>query len=801
MNLRRWERYSRPYSMGTMPKKNSLTLRRVLSLLLTYVMLCVGGGVIVAALFAPGVFLANETAKAVVPSLKVEGVDFDVTSLPQKSVMYASDGTTKIAEFYADNRTVVPLKKISKPMRQAVVAREDRRFFQHHGVDVQGVMRAFVQTFVKKGSMQGGSSLTQQYVKNVLSMQARESGDSIAQYHASEQTIARKVREMLIAVQMEKKYTKYEILQGYLNIAQFGNHNLYGVESAAKRYFNTTAAKLNVGQAATIAAITKNPARYDPSEDGNLKEAQNQRDIVLDLMLQEGYISQKQHDDAQSVPLKDMLDIQDVSSGCQVAGDAAFFCDYVTRQILKNKEFGETEAERSKLLSEGGLTIVTTMDVQANAAAMNAARETIPPDDPSGFEVAIAAVRPGTGEILAFGLNRTYDATDLAKTDSTRTAVNYAVDEADGGGWGFQVGSTWKPINLVAWMQKGKPINQVLRTSTVYNVANFSCNGYGFAGSWSVQNSGGGTVANESPLQGLVMSHNTTQGAMAQQIGLCSIADAAKSMGYHNSIQGKEDVYDSNSFQAPMTIGAVQASPLTMANVYATIAANGTECTPIAITKMTDQRGKSYKVPSANCHQTIDPQIAQTTAYAINQGVTTPGGNATDAQLANDRKTFAKTGTNEDTYMLTAGFVPQVSAFVAVGNAESPQSFNYKTINGVTRPTWYGMYIAEPAWKKFMQTYLDAAKIPIDNNYGNADPKYLTGNGSKTGSSNVSSGGVTYNRRTTTNNGTTNNGTTNNGAANNGAADNNGATTNNGGAADSSAANNNAANNNANTGN
>lgn len=163
--------------MGTMPKKNSLTLRRVLSLLLTYVMLCVGGGVIVAALFAPGVFLTNETAKAVVPSLKVEGVDFDVTSLPQKSVMYASDGTTKIAEFYADNRTVVPLKKISKPMRQAVVAREDRRFFQHHGVDVQGVMRAFVQTFVKKGSMQGGSSLTQQYVKNVLSMQARESGD------------------------------------------------------------------------------------------------------------------------------------------------------------------------------------------------------------------------------------------------------------------------------------------------------------------------------------------------------------------------------------------------------------------------------------------------------------------------------------------------------------------------------------------------------------------------------------------------------------------------------------------------
>ncbi len=192
------------------------------------------------------------------------------------------------------------------------------------------------------------------------------------------------------------------------------------------------------------------------------------------------------------------------------------------------------------------------MDVKANTAAMNAAREHHSAGhDPSGFEVAIASIKPGTGEVLGSASTASTTLPIVARTDSTKTSVNYAVDEADGGGWGFQVGSTWKPINMVAWMQNGKPINQVLRTSTSYNIASFSCNGYGFAGPWSVQNSGGGTVANESPLQGLVMSHNTTQGAMAQQIGLCSIADAAKSMGYHNSIQGKEDVYDSNSFQAP----------------------------------------------------------------------------------------------------------------------------------------------------------------------------------------------------------------------------------------------------------
>ena len=254
--------------MGPMPKKKSLTLQRVLVLLLAYIMLAVCGGVAASVLFVPGVIGANKAAKAVIPSLKVENVDFDVTSLPQKSTMYARDGSTVIATFYNQNRIVVPLKKISKTMQQAVVAREDRRFWTHAGVDVQGVMRAFVQTYLVKGSQQGGSSLTQQYVKNVLLLQAQEDNDPIAEYHASEETVARKLREMLIAVQMEKTYSKLEILQGYLNIAQFGR-GIYGVEMAARRYFSTTADKLDIVQAATIAAITKNPAAFDPSVESN----------------------------------------------------------------------------------------------------------------------------------------------------------------------------------------------------------------------------------------------------------------------------------------------------------------------------------------------------------------------------------------------------------------------------------------------------------------------------------------------------------------------------------------------------
>ena len=710
--------------MGHMPKKNSLTARRALALLLAYLTLCIAGGVVVSLMAMPAVFGANNAAKALAPSLTVEGIDFDVTSLPQKSTLYASDGKTVIASFYAQNREVVPIKNISVYMQRAVVAREDRRFFEHAGVDVQGVLRAFVQTYVAKGDTQGGSSLTQQYVKNVLMVKAREDDDPIAEYHASEDTVARKLREMLIAVQMEKKYSKYEILQGYLNIAQFGSGSLYGVEAAAKRYFNTTAANLSVVQAATIAAITKNPEKYDPSIEANQKTAEEQRNIVLDLMLQEKFITKTQHDQAKATPLKDTLNIQSVQQGCQVAGDAAFFCSYVTNQILNSKEFGNTAQARQKLLNEGGLEIYTTMDVNANNAAMKAARDTIPVDDPTGFEVTIAAVKPGTGEVLGFGINRIYDATDAAKTDPTRTSINYAVDQKDGGGIGFNVGSTWKPINMIAWMLQGHSINQSLRTYTSYANSSFNCSKFSGHGTWSLHNSEGGTVSQETPLQGLIKSHNTTQASMTQQIGLCAIADAAKTVGYHNAILGQEDVYSANSFNPPMIIGSVQASPLTMANVYATIAANGVECTPIAIKKVIKQNGKSVKVPSANCHQAIAPEIAQTTAYALNQGVLK--GEAKAAQLDNNRKTFAKTGTNEQTYMLTAGFVPnQVAAFVAVGNAEVQESFSGKTINGVSHGTWYGMYIASPAWKEFVDTYLAAINAPIDSDYGTPAEQYM----------------------------------------------------------------------------
>lgn len=485
--------------------------------------------------------------------------------------------------------------------------------------------------------------------------------------------------------------------------------------------------------------------------ESNQKASQRERNIVLDLMYQEEYISQKQRDEAKAKPLKDTLKLQDAQAGCSASGDAAFFCDYVTKKILNSKEFGKTIEERKKLLYEGGLDIYTTMDVNANSAAMKAARAAIPADDASKMEVMMAAIKPGTGEVLGFGINKIYDTSPEANNDPARTAMNFAVDQIDGGGSGFPVGSTWKPINLVAWMRKGHSINEVLPAPGVVNLYR-DIPGFRGVNTWDLKNSGGTPGYAESPLDGLVNSHNTTQAAMAKVVGLEPIAQAAEDMGFHQASKQKmnmhlkDDTANGGAYQAPLVIGGtVSAAPLTMANVYATIAAKGVECTPIAIKKVTDATGAELDVPKANCHQAVDPDIAETVAYAMNQGVVRPNGQARTAQLANNRKTFAKTGTNENTYMLAGGFVPQIAAFVAVGNADGNSNFDNKTINGVYHRTWFGSYIATPTWKNFMDTYLTAINAP-NVDYGTPSSKYAATSNSTSKSSRSS---------TNTTNGTT----------------------------------------------
>lgn len=706
--------------MGHMSKKKQKQAKEhknVFVLLLAYVLCIMAGGFVTSGFLLPFAMVTDQVAESASPSLAVSNIDFNPNNLPQQSKMYAADGTTLIATFYTQNRIVVDLSHVSKYMQQAVVAREDRRFFQHSGVDVQGVLRAFVQTYVKGGDTQGGSTLTQQYVKNMLINQATENDDPIGAYHASEDTIARKLKEMLISLQLEQKYSKSEILQGYLNIAQFGT-SVYGVETAAEHYFSKSAADLTLGEAATIASITKNPAAYDPTV--NPDAAQKQRDIVLDLMVECGFVSQDEANAAKAENMSDMLHVKDVPVGCQTAGDAAFFCDYVVHQIENSDAFGQTAEERQKLLYQGGLTIYTTMDVDAENLANKAVRNGIPENDPSGFEAALASVEPGTGKVITLAINRTYNA--LATADGTETSINYAVDQKDGGGGGWQTGSTFKVINLTSWLANGYGARVPLPTAMAYDTGGFECN-HEAQTTWSVHNFGGGTVNPETPEQALIMSHNTTQATLGQRLGLCKIADTATSLGYKNSSAATPDIHDTI---APTDLigGHNGASPLTMATVFATIAAKGVHCDPIAITRVTNSSGQDMAVPSANCSQAVPENVAQTVAYIMNEGV--QRGAATSAKLNNNVKTFAKTGTADNWYMLTGGFVTGLSTYVATGNEEKLESWDGMTINGRTRSFWDGSYIATPIWKEFMNAYIATGKVQHDDNYGTADQSLLS---------------------------------------------------------------------------
>src|SRR5699024_5723823 len=234
---------------------------------------------------------------------------------------------------------------------------EDNRCFEHGGIDTEGLMRAAF-TNLSGGALQGGSTLTQQYVKNVLVEHSRVSDDPEAYVEATDTTLGRKLREAKMAISLEKSRTKDDILEGYLNVAQFGA-SVLGVEAASRHYFSHSAEEMTPAEAALLAGITNAPNKYDPVI--NPENSVERRNRVLDKMLENDFISKEEYEEAIEIELDDMLDISTTPSGCSAAKDAGYFCDYVKRVIQNDEIFGETRAESTQLLMKGGLDITTTL--------------------------------------------------------------------------------------------------------------------------------------------------------------------------------------------------------------------------------------------------------------------------------------------------------------------------------------------------------------------------------------------------------------------------------------------------------
>ncbi|MCD6640395.1 MAG: penicillin-binding protein, partial [Nocardioides sp.] len=316
-------------------------------------------GLLAGTLALPFVGVAGLAAKDVSRGVVNLPASLEAQDLAQKTRIFDANGNV-IASLYDQNRINVPLTQISRNMVTAILAIEDYRYYQHGAIDLKGTARAFITNQAQGGAVQGGSSITQQMVKQTLMYQAETEEERKA---ATEDTYARKIRELRYAIAFEKNYSKHWILERYLNIAYFGD-GAFGVQSAARHFFSKNAKDLNVLESATLAGLVKNPVGYDPTE--SPERARTRRNVVLERMAQLGAIPQEQADKLKERKLR--LKLEKSPNGCQQS-QAQFFCDYVVQWLLKDKALGKTAKERMTTIKNGGLQIHTTVDLDMQKAA------------------------------------------------------------------------------------------------------------------------------------------------------------------------------------------------------------------------------------------------------------------------------------------------------------------------------------------------------------------------------------------------------------------------------------------------
>ena len=615
----------------------------------------IAGGVLAAAMVIPvvavtGVLVRNEADKFTTLSLSSAG-------LPQRSQILDRYGhllayvygvdvpyDNNNLHYFGWNREPVGYQQISPSMANAVVAIEDSRYWEHGAIDLRGTVRAAVNDFQHK-PVQGGSTIAQQYVKNVLLLEAEKAENSQALQAANAETLSRKLNELRMAVAAEHQQSKQDILAGYLNDAYFGNL-AYGIQTAAETYFGISAAKLSVTQAATLAGIVENPHKYDPVR--NPAVALERRNTVLARMAQtDNGLTAAQAAAEEAKPLGLKFNIPD--SGCQSSsvGSGGFFCQYVEEVFLHDPAYGKTPMERAKMLSTGGLKIYTTLNPQDQQAANTAVNYVEPGNskywNPGGNADTEAVVQPGTGQIMAIAENRPYG------TGHGQTEISYAVNTAYGGSAGVQTGSSSKLFTLITALKQGMPFGATMHAPGSTTVTGYTnCQGgpagyyQGQAGAFNVTNAEGPqSDSNQSLYTGTVQSVNVYFAELEQKVGLCNVVRTAASMGLTRadgtSLLKRDGSQDSADNIPSFTLGSVNVAPLSMSAAYATVAARGMYCAPVAIGKILDNTGKSLSVPSANCHRVFPAVVGDAVSYIL-QGVLTSGTAANIGGLAGRRR-------------------------------------------------------------------------------------------------------------------------------------------------------------------
>lgn len=610
-----------------------------------------------------------------------------------------SDDYTTIATLYDQNREEVTLDEMSEYVKCAAISGEDRRFYEHGGVDLPSLVRAALGQVTGDDGAGGASTLTMQLVRNILQQQAinnDELTDEARQQairDALDPTLDRKIKEMKLAIGLEKNYTKDEILQGYLNIAGFGG-NTYGVQAAAYEFFSVDASELTINQAASLIAIVQYPNLRSLNSDENFAANQARRDVILNFMAVTGCITTAERDEAKAVPVDaDFVHRAPSVVGCRNAPAAyGFVCDYAKRVVPDLTSLGSNADERRAAWKRGGYQLVLTVDPRLQQAAYDNVNQWAPGTE-DRFELGAVAVsvQVTTGNILSMAQNKTFDDSLEAEGVITTDAVNYAVDQKHGGSIGFQPGSTYKPYVLLAFLAAGHGVNES------YNAGVRELNQAEFADSCAPESVGGNIVgppwggkytfkndANEqgsySIVRGTGASVNSIFLQMAKAVDQCDIRKIVESIGVHNGDPDQEIIT-----RPSCAIGGCEnaIAPLQQAAAYAAIANQGVFCEPRMVAKViVVETGDELEGEPSECGQSaVSPEVANTAAYAMAASVN--GGTASASNPRDGTPYIGKTGTTDKSiHTWMVGTSTTVSTAVWVGNVQGSQAMRNIRVNG-----------------------------------------------------------------------------------------------------------------------